>query len=300
MEYNTAVIGAGIAGMSAAMYLKRAGIESIIFESSVPGGQLLRTSCVENYPGVLKTDGASIAVNLVSQINELNIPINYQAIKGISKEEDYYILENETEKIKVKNIIIATGRNYKQLSAINENKFQGKGISYCAVCDGTLYKDKEVAVVGAGDSAFEEALYLSNICSRVTIIARSGEYKAKSELKEKVNNKSNIEILQNKIVKSFNGLEKLESITIIDVNTKKEDILTKEACFIFIGQAPNTDFLEELKIERENNYIITDSKMNTNINNIYAIGDCRKKEIYQLVSAASDALIAANQIIRKK
>lgn len=298
MNYHTIIIGAGISGMTAAIYLKRAGMDVCILEKSAPGGQLLRTSTVENYPGVTKIEGANLALNLYNQIENLQIPIKFEEVTEILNEEQQKIIQTASNQYTCKNIIIATGRIYKKLGLENEDKFIGKGISYCAICDGALYKNQDVAIIGAGNSAFEEALYLSNICSKVTIISRRDEFRAESNFIEEVKNKKNIQILKNQTVEKLVGKEKLESIIIKDQKTEEQTELKIAGCFIYIGQIPDTSFLKDLNLKEEGGYIQTDEEMQTYIKGIYACGDCRDKSLYQLVTATYDGAVAANSIIK--
>ena len=298
MKYNTIIIGAGISGITSAIYLKRAGIDVCIIEKSAPGGQLLRTSAVENYPASNpKVEGSTLAINLYEQIQSLEIPLEFDEVISVENNIDKKEIITKNNHYTCQNIIIATGRNYKKLNIENEDKLTGKGISYCAICDGALYKDKNVIVIGAGDSAFKESLYLSNLCNKVTIIARRDEFRASSNHIESVNNKDNIDIITNTEVIRFNGNEKLESVRIKDKDTTEEKEIEVDGCFIYIGQTPETKIFEDLNIQMEDGYIITNENMQTNIENIYACGDVRKKDLYQLVTATYDGCIAANNII---
>lgn len=300
MEYNTIIIGAGISGITAAIYLKRANIDVCILEKNAPGGQLLRTSIVENYPGSPKVEGSTLAINLYEQVQDLEIPIIFDEVISVENYPDKKIVITKNNKISCKNLIIATGRDYKKLNVENEEKLTGKGISYCAICDGALYKGKNVIVIGAGDSAFKEALYLSNLCNKVTIIARRDEFRTSQNHIESVKNKSNIEIIVNNEVLEFNGDDKLKSVTIKDKETLEEKTIDIDGCFIYIGQTPKTEILKNLNIKMENDYIITNENMETNIKNIYACGDVRKKDLYQLVTSTYDGCIAAESIINQK
>jgi len=300
MRYNTIIIGAGISGITAAIYLKRANIDVCIIERSAPGGQLLRTSIVENYPASNpKVEGSTLAMNLYEQVQTLEIPLIFDEFLNIENHEDEKIIITKNNTITCKNIIIATGRDYKKLNVENEDRLTGKGISYCATCDGALYKNKDVAVIGAGDSAFKEALYLSNLCNKVTIIARRDIFRASSNLVESVKNKKNIEILTNYKIDKFIGTERLESIIIENKENNNKTELNVSGCFIYIGQTPETEVFKNINIETEDGYIITDKYMKTNVKNIYACGDVRKKEIYQLVTATYDGCIAAEEIIKQ-
>ena len=295
MKTNTVIIGSGIAGMSAAIYLKRADIDFVIIESSAPGGQILRTSTIENYPGFKQIDGPEFAINVYKQLNNLDVKYIYDEVIEIINNNVDKIIKTSNQEIICKNVIIATGRTPRRLGIENEEKFTGKGISYCALCDGNLYKNKDVAIIGAGNSAFEESLYLSKICNKVTIIARNDVFRADDILVDKVKNTKNIEILTKKEVKEIIGNEKLEQIILND-GTK----LDISGLFIYIGQHTNIKPYEKLNITNEYGYINVNNKMETNIPSIYACGDCINKELYQIITAASEGAIAANQIIKKE
>ena len=298
MNYNTIIIGAGISGMTTAIYLKRAGIDVCIIEKSAPGGQLLRTSTVENYPGVTKIEGATLALNLYNQIEALQIPVIFEEVINIINQEKDKKIYTSNKQYTCKNIVIATGRIYRKLGLSNEDQFVGKGISYCAICDGALYKDKDVAIIGAGNSAFEEALYLSNICNKVTIISRRDMFRAENNFIKEIENKKNIEILTNQVVEQIIGKEKLDSLIIKNQENEQTTEIKVDGCFIYIGQIPDTNFLEDLNLEKKNGYIETNEDMQTNINGIYACGDCRDKTLYQLVTATYDGAVAADAIIK--
>ena len=287
--YDVIIIGAGIAGMAAAIYLKRYNLDVLILEQNIPGGQISKASIIENYPGIKKIDGTTFSMNLLEQISDLKIDINYEKVIKIETEK-IKTVKTENQKYYTKNIIIATGRRPKSLN-IGEEKYIGKGISYCATCDGMFYKNKDVIVVGGGNSALEESLYLSDICNKVTILNRSDKLKADEILIDKINKRSNIEILLNSNIKKINGKEFIESIELMD-----NKILNCNAIFIYIGLIPNTEIFD---VKKENGYIIVDKDQMTNINNIYAIGDVVKKDLYQLITAASEGAIAANNIKRK-
>lgn len=289
--YDAIVVGSGISGMSAAIYLKRANLDILIFESYIPGGQINNTSNVENYPGFTKVDGPTLVMNIHDQINAMNIPLKYEKVINVTK-EDNFIVETNKEKYIAKNIVIATGRTPNKLGI--EDKFIGKGVSYCALCDGALYKDLEVVVVGGGNSAFEESLYLSKICKKVTILNRSENLRATKILQEEVFSKQNIEIIYNCTIDSINS----ENEKIVSVNTNK-GIINCSGIFIYIGLTPNLDYLN-IDVNKENNYIIVDNSMRTNIKGLYACGDVIKKDVYQIITAASEGAIAATSLIKDK
>lgn len=286
-KYKVVIIGSGIAGMSAALNLKRGGIEPLIIENNAPGGTLNYIPNVENYPGYIEIAGPDLAMNIYNQINKLNIKIKFMNIKNISLEEK--IIDNE---IKFDYLIIATGRKSKLLGIDKEKELLGKGISTCALCDGMFYKNKEVIVLGGGNSALTESLYLSNICKKVTIIIRRNTFTGDNYLVEKVNNTKNIKVINNSNIISYNTKEdKIVSVT-LDSNKK----IKTSAVFLALGEIPNSELFN---VNKDNNYIIVNDKYETNIPYIYAIGDVIKKEYYQLTTAVSDAIVSSNNIIKK-
>lgn len=285
--YDSIIIGAGISGMTSAIYLKRYNLNILLLEKEVPGGQISKASLIENYPGFKSVDGATFSMNLLEQINNLKIKLNYEEVIDIKLEDNLKIVKTNNNIYKSKTIVIATGRTPKKLKI--DNKYIGRGISYCATCDGMFYKDKEVVVIGGGNSALEESLYLSNICKKVTILNRSDKLKADSILVEKITKKNNVIILHNSEIKEIIKDEKIKGI-ILNNNT----IINCDGIFVYIGLTPNIPNINNLELI--NNYIKVDNNMKTNIEGIYAIGDITKKDLYQLITAASDGAIAAFNI----
>lgn len=298
MDYNTVIIGSGVAGMTAAIYLSRANISVCILESDVPGGQITRTSTIDNYPGFTSIEGPDLAINMYNQVTNLKVPYLYTEALEIIDNQDKKIIKTKDKEITCKNIIIATGRSPRKLNIPNENKLIGKGISYCAVCDGGLYKDKKVAVIGGGTAALEEALYLSKICSKVTLIHRKDDFRADSNLINSVKKEENIEVLTDKIVEQFKEENsKLSSITVRNKNNELEEIKV-DGCFEYIGQIPNTNNFKNLNILDQDGYIEVNKNYETQIKNIYAIGDCIKKDLYQIITACNDGAVVASRIAK--
>lgn len=292
-NYDVAIIGSGIAGMTAALYLKRFGLNPILIEKSVPGGQINRSALVENYPGFSSIDGPTLASNVFSQIMEMEIPYKNGNVKKIvpNTETKKVILDNE--EIDVKAIIIATGRHSKELGLPNEKTLTGRGVSWCAICDGYFFRNKDVAIVGGGDSAFEETLFLSHICKKIYLIHRRDSYKASLDLQNKVKKLKNVEFVTNSNIVEINEVDnKLDSIMVEDIN-KKQIKLQVSGLFIYIGSVPDTQNFQELNILDENGYVIVDKNYETNISGIYACGDVIKKELYQLTTAIGEASQAA-------
>lgn len=293
--YDAIVIGAGPAGITAAIYLKRANLKICIIEKETPGGQLNKSSIIENYPGINKIKGPDLAYDFYEQLRNNEIEYKYGEVLDIDVNDEYKTVKTQDEEIKTKNIIIAVGRTPKKLDNNLGDELVGKGISFCALCDGNLYKNEDVAIIGGGNSALEEALYLSEICNKVHIINRSEKLRGDESLAKKVKEKDNIEISYNKEVKEFIS----EDNKLIGLKLKsEEEILKIKACFIYIGYEPATKFLKKLDILDEKGYIIVDERGKTSIKGIYAAGDIIKKEAYQIVTAASDGALSAVACIK--
>ncbi len=293
--FDCVVIGAGVAGMTSAIYLKRYNLNVLVLEKGAPGGQITQTPNVENYPGYSTIDGATLALNIFSQMTNLGVSYKYGDVIRIEDTGEIKVIYTETEKIETKSIIIATGRKPRKLGLLKENELVGSGISWCATCDGMFYKNKCVAVVGGGNSALEEALFLSDICKKVDILYRGGNLRADTIIQNRVQEKNNIEIHYNTEVKELLEVgNKLVGIKILKQKEKQE--LNIQGLFIYIGYEPDTGYLENLKLNLEDQYIVVDSKMQTNISGVYACGDVIKKELYQLTTAVGEASLAAYQV----
>ena len=283
------VIGAGPGGMSAAIYLKRSGIDVTLIEKMVPGGEMLKTNKIENYLGFDSIDGGELALRMSSQVKDLGVEIIRDDITDISY-DNTFIVTGLKNKYQADYVIIATGRVPRKLGLDMEEALLNRGISYCATCDGAFYKGKEVAIVGGGDSALTEALYLSDICLKVYVLVRK-DLKASDILQNRVKNKDNIVILKNVSVSQFISSDSLTGVLLND--GRKLDV---NGLFIAIGGTPDISFLKNLNVDTINGYIKTDDKMRTNIKGLYAVGDVRYKDFYQIITAASDGAIAALSI----
>lgn len=291
-HFDCIIVGAGIAGISAAIYLKRADKKILLLESYIPGGQINKTSNVENYPGFTKIDGPTLVMNLVDQLTSLEIPLKYEEVIDIKKDSNFNVITKNNEYTS-DNIIIATGRIPNLLGLENEQEYVGKGISYCALCDGNLYKDLDVVVVGGGNSAFEESLYLSKLCKKVTIINRSNSLRASDILQDEIKKLDNVEILYNESIQKINVKDdKIESVTLSDRT------VTCQGIFIYIGLTPDLSYLKNLDLNINNSYIVVDSNMKTNIKNVYACGDVIEKHVYQIVTAAGEGATAATSLLK--
>ncbi len=291
--YDCIIVGMGCAGMSAGIYAKRAGLNTLMVDEAMPGENLAKISVIENYLGFKSITGSELALQMFEHIKSedvqykiakvLNIRINVDGTKTVFTSKGEY---------KSKGVIIAGGRKYKKSGLANEDKYIGKGISYCAVCDGPLYKNKTIVVLGGGNSAFEEAAYLSRFAKSVTIIVR-GSIKADMQAREQVN-KANIKIIAQRSVVEFLGNEYITGVKLDD-----DTVIDCEGVFIYFGTVADTSFIKELDITDENGYILVDNCMKTKYDGVYACGDVIKKELYQIATAVSDGAIAATCLKRE-
>ena len=283
MKYDVLIIGCGVAGMTAAIYLKRSGISCAIFESSMPWGQIVSNDKIENYPGFSSVSGSDLAISILNQVKELEIPVIFEKVEKVIDNQEVKEVVTDKNTYTSSKIIIATGRKSKKLNVLFEDKYLNHGLSFCAVCDGNLYKDKDVVVIGGGDSAFESANYLSHLAKSVTLLHRREEFRAKKSLVDKVENLDNVSFVLGEVV-SFLGEDNLTGIKL-----KDERVIDCDAVFVCIGQIPNTEFLSDLNILSKDSYIEVDNNFETKIKGIYAIGDCVFKPHYQIVIAMSEA-----------
>lgn len=296
MKYDVIIIGAGIAGMTAALYLKRANKNVLIIEKGMPGGAINTASTVKNYPGITMVTGPEFSMLLYEQIKENKIDILFDTVKDIELNGEEKIIKLNNKDLITKFVVIATGKENRKLNLPNEEKLTGHGVSYCALCDGPLFKDKEVCVIGTGDSALEEALYLSTLCKKVTILAKYDYFKCKEEHLNDVKNANNIEIIYSAMTKEL--IEKDGKLDAI-VYQKDGQLTTMktDGIFVYIGSTPN--IFANLPLELDKNYVKVNDLMETNITGIYACGDVVKKSLYQLVTASSDGAIAATSILKE-
>lgn len=291
MIYDVIIIGLGASGVSASIYAKRSGLNVCVINYGVPGGIISTSSIVENYPGIKSITGSDFAFNLFEHFNSLNIPLYNEEVINIKNGDVKTVITTNNE-YKAMKIIICSGRKPKKLGIKNEDKYMGRGISYCATCDGNLYKNKKVCVVGGGNSALESALYLSNICETVYIIVRKDKFIGSESLVKDVLNKENVIVKFNSVIEEIVGNDVVESIKIKDEEIKLSGI------FINIGFEPSIGILKGLNLKMDNNYIVVDKNMETSIKGIYAAGDIIKKDLYQLVTAVSEGAVAATNVFK--
>ncbi len=288
--YDTIIIGCGPAGMTAALYLLRANKKVLILEKETIGGQISSSPLVENYPGVSSISGAELSNNMYEQIVNLGVEIELEEVIKIEPGKVKKVITTDNT-YEAKSIIIATGNKYRLLGLHNEENLIGSGIHFCVSCDGAFYKDKTVAVIGGGNSAIINATYLSDICKKVYVIQRSDKLTAEDALIERLEQKSNVEIILSRQVKKINGTDSLESIVLDNAEEIKLD-----GMFIAIGQVPQNDFVKNIINLDERNYIDSDDAK-TNVDGIFVAGDCRRKKYRQLTTACNDGTNAALDVI---
>ncbi|ACB83734.1 thioredoxin-disulfide reductase [Natranaerobius thermophilus] len=291
--YDVAIIGSGPGGLTAAIYATRAGLKVLMIERMAPGGQLLNTEEVDNFPGFPDgTTGVELAQKLEKQARRFGTELKMGEVIETNLSGSEKMIKTRDEVYKAKSVIIATGESPTELSAPGEQNLKGRGVSYCAICDGAFFKNKNVAVVGGGDSAVESALYLSRLASQVTLIHRRDQLRAVEYLKKRAIDCENLEIKYNTVVKEIQGEQKVESLLVEDVNTQARETLNCQGIFVYVGAHPNTDFLSN-QLDLEDGYLVTSETMETNLKGVFAVGDVRKKELRQIVTAVSDGAIAA-------
>lgn len=286
------IIGAGCAGMTASIYAKRAGLDASVFEKYIYGGQMFATSRIENYPSFENITGSDLAEKMYSHAVALGADIRFEDVVSADILGDIKTIRTTNGEYKSKSVIIANGVSQRLLGCEGEKEFTGKGVSYCATCDGAFFKEKIVAIVGAGSSALEDALFLSNNCEKVYLIHRRDEFTGEKVLQDAVRSAKNIEILTDTQVRKINGENIVNSI--LTENTKSHELkeIAVSGLFIAIGRIPNNGIFEGLSLD-EKGYIIAGEDCKTNIDGVFAAGDCRTKQLRQIITAAADGAAAA-------
>ncbi len=295
--YDCLIIGAGPAGLTAAIYAQRAGLKCLIIEKDTPGGKMSKTAVIENYPGFKTIKGYEISLNMLNQAKETGVTYLYGAVTSINKKENIFELAIEGEEsVYGKTVIVATGMKEKKIGAPGEEKFYGNGVSYCAICDGVLFRGKEVAVVGGGNSAFEESIYLSELANKVYLIHRNENFRAEQKIIDKVKATPKIELITNSVIKSVNGDKQVTGITVSNVIDNTEREIKLDGVFVFIGYNPETDFIDNKIIDVDNNFIVANQDMETKTPGLFSAGDVIQKKFRQISTAVSDGTIAALNI----
>ena len=295
--YDIIIIGAGPAGLTSSIYARRAGKKVLVLEAKSYGGQIINTPNIENYPGINSISGFDYATNLYEQAKSLGVLVQFAKVVDIKNYNDYKEVITNKEIYQTKVVILATGVNNRKLGLENEDQLLGKGVSYCATCDGAFYKNKDVLIVGGGNTALEDALYLSDICHKVYLVHRRAEFRGEQIIIDKAKEKNNVEFIYNSVITKINGVDHLESVTVLNKNNEERTLMV-EGLFIAIGQIPETAFINKLVSVDDYGYIIAQEDCHTNIDGIYVAGDNRTKELRQLVTATSDGARAAFEAIK--
>lgn len=291
MIYDIIIIGGGPAGLSAAIYASRALKKTLIIEKSVFGGQITQASKVENYPGFEEVSGMDLGEKMADQAKKLGVENIYGEVTQIKKNEETFTITVGQKEYLSKVVIYATGASPRKLHVDNEAKLLGSGISYCATCDGAFFKEKTVCVIGGGNTAIDDALYLANLCKKVYVIHRRDSFRGEPVKVSLLKEKENVEFILNATVKSVDGENFVESITLLE--NMQERKIKVDGVFVAIGHVPNTQLLEDFVPLTPNGYIITNYDLETSVTGFYAAGDVREKKVRQLTTATNDGTIAA-------
>ncbi|NMD68908.1 thioredoxin-disulfide reductase [Bacillus sp. DNRA2] len=295
--YDVIIAGAGPAGMTAAVYTSRANLSTLMIERGVPGGQMANTEEVENYPGFDSILGPELSTKMFDHAKKFGAEYAYGDIKEIIDGHEYKTIIAGSKEYKARAIIITTGAEYKKLGAPGEKELGGRGVSYCAVCDGAFFKNKQLFVIGGGDSAVEEGVYLTRFASKVTIVHRRDELRAQKILQQRAFDNEKVEFIWSHTVKQINEKDgKVGSITLVSTKTGEEQELPADGVFIYVGMLPLSKPFESLGITNENGYIVTNDQMETKVPGIFAAGDIREKTLRQIVTATGDGSIAAQAV----
>lgn len=287
--YDVIVIGMGPAGMNAALYAKRSGLNVLMIEKSCPGGLLTKMNVVDNYLGFETVSGPDLGYKMFNHTQEQDIPYKIEEVQNVVVENNKKVVVTNDGNYETKTVIFCGGRRPKKIDVPNEEKLEGHGISYCAICDAPLYKGKKVVVVGGGNSAFEEAIYLAGFAKEVLILNRSDKIRADLVLQDKVKETSNIQVKLNSKIKEIIS----ENSSVKEVILESGEKINTDGVFVYVGYEPSTNYLSNLGILTDDNYISVDENMRTKIKGIYAAGDAIKKNLYQIITAASEGAVAA-------
>ncbi|HQQ67457.1 MAG TPA: thioredoxin-disulfide reductase [Candidatus Cloacimonadota bacterium] len=294
MKYDVIIIGAGPAGLSAAIYSARGGLSTAIFEKAMVGGQINVTDEVENYPGFEEPlSGFELTNKMRQQAERFGTKFIDEEITAIGLEGLCKVIETTEGKYRAKSVIVCTGAHPRRLNVPGEERLTGRGVSYCATCDGALYRDKIVAVVGGGDSAVEEGIFLSRFAKKVIVIHRRDELRAQKIIQERAFKNPKMEFIWNTVIQEIHGETKVEKLELVNRETKEITMLPVDGIFIYVGILPNNELLES-RIALDNaGFVLTDEYMHTNVPGIYAAGDIRHTVLRQVVTATSDGAVAA-------
>ena len=295
MDFDVIIIGGGPGGLSCGLYCGRANLKTLILEGTGIGGQVNLTTDIDNYLGFSGT-GAELSEKMRSQVEKFDVTFLSEKVREIADwDKETKIIKTRKNTYRAKAIVIATGAKPRLLGVDGEERLKGAGVSYCATCDGAFFKDKTVTVVGGGDVALEDAVYLSKFCRNVYLIHRRDGFRANARLVEKVKNTSKIQVRTNEVIEKIQGDNNVKSVVLRHTLSGKISVLDTDAVFIAVGRDPECELVKDF-LETENGYIKTDNNMRTSVAGIYAVGDVRTTPLRQIVTAAADGAVAANDI----
>lgn len=296
--YDLIIIGAGPAGMTAAIYAKRANLNLLIIEKSAPGGQMVSTGEVENYPGAGLVTGPQLSMSMYNHAEELGVNFEFGEVTSVKVNDRVKEVTLDGEQVlKTKALLIATGAVPRTLNVPGEEKFSGQGISWCAICDGAFYKDRKVVFVGGGNSAVDEAIYMANVASEIEVVQNLSTLTADKISADRLLSLPNVKVHYNSVVKEFVGEDKLEAVKIVDTDGN-ETLIPTEGVFEYVGLRPVTELFKDLDILNDWGYVEADNQMKTKVDGIFSAGDVNSKAVRQIVTATSDGAIAVQSILK--
>ena len=297
--YDVVIIGSGPAGMTAALYASRSNLSTLMLERGVPGGQMINTAEIENYPGFLSILGPELSDKMFEGSKQFGAEYAYGDVQEIQDGKEYKTITAGGKEYKTRAIIIATGAEHRKLGVAGENEYNGRGVSYCAVCDGAFFRNKELIVIGGGDSAVEEGTYLTQFASKVTIVHRRGELRAQKILQDRAFKNEKVDFIWNATVSEIHGDDmKVTGATLVDTKDGSTKEITADGAFIYVGILPQTNSFKDLGITDEEGWIITNDEMETAIPGIFAVGDVRQKTLRQVTTAVGDGGQAGQAVFK--
>jgi len=293
--YDTIIIGAGPAGMTAALYAARSNLKVALIEGGLPGGQMNNTSDIENYPGYANISGPELAEKMFEPLENLGVEHLYGFVEAVEDHGDVKKVITDDEEFETRTVIVATGSKHRLLGVPGEEELNSRGVSYCAVCDGAFFRDQDLLVVGGGDSAVEEAIFLTRFAKSVTIIHRRDELRAQKVLQDRAFANEKIKFIWDSVVKEIKGENRVESVVIENVKTGQVTEQAFGGVFIYVGLDPVSDFVQELQFRDQAGWIVTDDHMKTSVAGVFAVGDVRQKDLRQVTTAVGDGAIAGQE-----
>ena len=293
--YDTIIIGAGPAGMTAALYAARSNLKVALIEGGLPGGQMNNTSDIENYPGYANISGPELAEKMFEPLENLGVEHLYGFVENVEDHGKFKKVVTDDQVYETRTVIVATGSKHRLLGVPGEEELNSRGVSYCAVCDGAFFRDQDLLVVGGGDSAVEEAIFLTRFAKSVTIVHRRDELRAQKVLQDRAFANEKINFIWDSVVKEIKGANRVESVVIENVKTGQVTEQAFGGVFIYVGLDPVSDFTKGLQIQDESGWIVTDGHMKTSVAGVFAVGDVRQKDLRQVTTAVGDGAIAGQE-----